>query len=65
MPLKIGKYVSAASKQPASTIFLRPILSDSAPNTTKNGVAISSAAAIESCALVESTCSVFSRNNSA
>ena len=28
MPLKIGKYVSAASKQPARTIFLRPILSD-------------------------------------
>ena len=44
MPLKIGKYVTAASRQPASTIFLRPMRSDSQPNTTKNGVPISSAA---------------------
>src|ERR1700681_3132544 len=33
--LKIGKKVSAAIRQPARMIGLRPILSDSAPNTMK------------------------------
>src|SRR6478752_8466318 len=35
---KIGKKVSAAIKQPARMIGLRPILSDSAPNTMKKPV---------------------------
>src|ERR1700692_3582488 len=35
---KIGKKVSAAIRQPARMIGLRPILSDSAPNTTKKPV---------------------------
>ena len=33
--LKIGKVAKAAIRQPASMIGLRPILSDSQPNTTK------------------------------
>src|ERR1700690_1414459 len=33
--LKIGKKVSAAIRQPARMIGLRPILSDNAPNTIK------------------------------
>jgi hypothetical protein len=36
--LNSGKYVSAAMRQPARMIFFRPIRSDSAPNTRKNGV---------------------------
>src|SRR5215217_1002803 len=35
---KIGKNVSAAIRQPARIIGLRPILSDSAPNTIKKPV---------------------------
>src|SRR5258708_34868949 len=35
---KIGKKVSAAIRQPARMIGLRPILSESAPNTTKKPV---------------------------
>ena len=44
---------------------LRPILSDSAPNTTKNGVPISSARAIMMLAVLASTFSVCVRKNSA
>src|SRR3984885_4459 len=36
--LKIGKKVSAAIRQPARMIGLRPILSDNAPNTMKKPV---------------------------
>ena len=46
-------------------IGLRPIWSDSAPKTTKNGVPISSAAAISRLAVTESTFSVCVRKNSA
>src|SRR6202161_257487 len=35
---KIGKKVSAAIRQPARMIGLRPILSDNAPNTMKKAV---------------------------
>ena len=38
MPLKIGKKVRAAIRQPARMIGLRPMRSDSAPNTTKKAV---------------------------
>src|SRR5450756_1191565 len=44
--LKIGKKVSAAIRQPARMIGLRPILSDSAPNTTKKPVPSNSDQAI-------------------
>src|SRR5438552_10661083 len=44
---KIGKKVSAAIRQPARMIGLRPILSDSAPNTMKNPVPNSSDHAIK------------------
>src|ERR1700676_3747391 len=44
--LKIGKKVSAAIRQPARMIGLRPILSDSAPNTMKKPVPSSSDHAI-------------------
>src|SRR3984893_9514124 len=43
---KIGKKVSAAIRQPARMIGLRPILSDSAPNTMKKPVPSSSDHAI-------------------
>ena len=43
---KIGKKVSAAIRQPARMIGLRPILSDSAPNTMKKPVPSSSDQAI-------------------
>lgn len=44
---------------------LRPILSDSAPKITKNGVPISSAIAIMMLAVLASTFSVCVRKNSA
>src|SRR5512133_2694424 len=44
--LKIGKKVSAAIRQPARMIGLRPTLSDSAPNTMKKPVPSSSDHAI-------------------
>src|SRR4051794_32799557 len=44
---KIGKKVSAAIRQPARMIGLRPILSDSAPNRMKKPVPNSSAPAIK------------------
>src|SRR4051812_42305560 len=50
-----GKYVSAASRQPAMMIGLRPILSDNAPNTTKNGVPITSDTATRTLAVGPST----------
>src|SRR6202166_3093920 len=43
---KIGKKVSAAIRQPARMIGLRPILSDSAPNTMKKPMPNSSDQAI-------------------
>ena len=46
-------------------IGLRPILSDSEPNTMKNGVPMSSAPAISRFAVVASTFSVWVRKNSA
>lgn len=46
MALKIGKQVRHASSSPAMITGMRPILSERMPNTTKNGVPISSAAAI-------------------
>src|SRR3954462_7784376 len=36
--LKIGKYVSAASKHPARMILLRPMRSEREPKMMKNGV---------------------------
>ena len=45
-------------------IFLRPILSDSAPNTTKNGVPMISEAAIIMLAVDRSTFSAPVRKNS-
>src|SRR6185436_2028182 len=45
--LKIGKKVSAAIRQPDRMIGLRPILSDSAPNTTKKPVPNNSDQAIK------------------
>src|SRR5690242_11121901 len=49
IPLKSGKYVTAARRKPARMIGLRPILSDSQPNRMKNGVPIARLAAIMSC----------------
>src|SRR5258705_3051304 len=49
--LKIGKKVSAAIRQPARMIGLRPILSDSAPNTMKKPVPNSSDQAIRKLAV--------------
>ena len=46
-------------------IFLRPILSDSEPNTMKNGVPISSEAAIIRLAVAPSTLSDWVRKNNA
>ena len=46
-------------------IFLRPILSASQPNTTKNGVPTSSEAAIIRLAVAASTLSDWVRKNSA
>ena len=63
--LKTGKYVTTASRQPAMMIGLRPILSDSEPKTRKNGVPITSAAAIIRLAVVPSTLSDCVRKNSA
>src|SRR5436309_14284591 len=65
IPLKIGKYVTAASRKPARMIGLRPILSDSQPNRMKNGVPSSSDNAIMICALVPGTLIVWVRKNSA
>ena len=50
---------------PARMIGLRPILSDSVPKTTKNGVPISSEAAIMMFAVAGSTFSELVRKNSA
>jgi hypothetical protein len=52
-------------QQPAMMIGLRPILSDSVPKTTKNGVPISSDAAIRMLAVALSTFSTLVRKNSA
>ena len=46
-------------------IGLRPMRSESVPNTTKNGVPSTSDAAIIHCALVASTLSTLVRKNSA
>ena len=45
-------------------IGLRPILSESAPNTRKNGVPSSSAPPTSNCAVWASTLSVWVRKNS-
>ena len=63
--LNKGKYVKAAIKHPAIMIDLRPILSDKAPNTTKNGVPITSDAAIIKFAVALSTFKVFVKKNKA
>jgi len=57
--------VTTASAQPSMMIGLRPILSDSAPNTMKNGVPISSEIAIMMFAVDASTFSACVRKNSA
>ncbi|MCY1381691.1 hypothetical protein D9M69_696260 [compost metagenome] len=57
--------MTTAKRQPAMMIGLRPILSDSEPNTTKKGVPSSSAAAIIRLAVVASTLSCCVRKNSA
>src|SRR4029079_1445664 len=56
IPLKIGKYVTAAIRKPAIMIGLRPTLSDNQPNRMKQGVPIRSATAIMIC---ESTAGTF------
>src|ERR1700739_21248 len=43
--VEMGLYLTTASKQPARMILLRPILSESAPKTVKNGIAKSIATA--------------------
>ena len=65
MPLKIGKYVTAASRKPARMIGLRPILSDSQPNRMKAGVPSASATTIMICAVMAGTLMVWVRKNSA
>src|SRR3569623_2298251 len=62
---KTLKYVIAAIRQPAMMIGLRPILSDSAPNTMKNGVPMTSDAAISRLAVVASTLAIAVRKTSA
>ncbi|CAJ7046514.1 Uncharacterised protein [Burkholderia pseudomallei] len=57
--------MSAAIRQPARMIGLRPILSDSEPKNTKNGVPIRRASAIRMFALAPSTFSVCVRKKSA
>jgi hypothetical protein len=61
---KIGKYVSAASRQPSMMIGLRPTRSESQPNTTKNGVPSSRETATRMFAVCASTLSVCVRKNS-
>ena len=63
--LKIGKKVSAAIRQPARMIGLRPILSDSAPNTMKKPVPSSSDHAISRFAVKASTLRIDCMKNSA
>ena len=60
-----GKYVNAAIRQPNRMIFSRPILSDRAPNTMKNGVPINSDSAISVYAVAPSNFKVMVRKNSA
>src|SRR5262249_47627127 len=62
---KTLKYVTAAIRQPAMMIGLRPILSDSEPNTMKNGVPITSDAAMSRLAVVASTFAIVVRKKSA
>ena len=63
--LNSGKYVSAAIRQPARMIGLRPMRSESAPNIRKNGVPMISAMAISRFACAESIFSACVRKNSA
>ena len=63
--LKIGKKVSAAIRQPARMIGLRPILSDNAPNTMKKPVPSSSDHAISRFAVKASTLRIDCMKNSA
>src|SRR5260221_6984372 len=58
------KYVNAAIKQPNRLIFKRPIRSDRAPKTMKNGVPISSDSPIRVYAVSPSSFSVMVRKNS-
>lgn len=51
--------------QPAITIDLRPMRSESQPNTMKNGVPIARAAAMIRFAEVASTCRTRSKKNNA
>ena len=60
-----GKYVTTARARPAMMMGLRPILSDSVPNTTKNGVPMISDTATRMLAVEPSTFSTFCRKNSA
>ena len=62
---KSGMKVSAATRQPAMMIGLRPILSDKVPKRMKKGVPRRSAAPIISCAVVASTFSCAVRKKSA
>src|SRR5437764_4885143 len=57
--------MSAAIRQSAMMIGLRPILSDSAPNTTKKVVPIASEAAMNRLAVVTSTLAIVVMKNSA
>src|SRR4051794_15806793 len=59
------KYVTAAIRQPAMMMGLRPILSDREPNTRKKGVPISSEAAISKLAVVTSTLAMVVMKNRA
>src|SRR5258708_19933920 len=59
---KMGKNVSAAIRQPARMIGLRPILSDSAPNTRKNPVPNNSDQAIKTLPAYPPTFSLDFRN---
>src|SRR5579859_4852334 len=65
IPLKIGKYVTAASRKPARMIGLRPILSDNMPKMMKNGVPSASETTIMICAGTGATLMVWVRKNSA
>src|SRR3569833_2732919 len=59
------KYETAAIRQPAMMIGLRPILSESAPKITKKGVPMASEAAISRLAVVVSTFAIVVRKKSA
>ena len=63
--LNTGKYVTAANKQPAKMMGLRPILSDKVPNTIKNGVPMMSDTATMMLAVAASTFNACVKKNRA